>query len=142
MVRFASRIRPTAAVSSFIPATAVSQGGETRRFLFCPLALPLGQGCSQQGGRCPTPQDIRIGDGLPYNPPHPHADKVSHHKARPNRGHESRHSAPPYPYLIIRQHCRNPTEKQYDNERKHHHAHFFEDFRAGMFGPFVLGVEG
>ncbi|MBK6792513.1 MAG: hypothetical protein IPG80_08195, partial [Anaerolineales bacterium] len=63
MVRFASRIRPAAAISSFIPApAAVSQGGETRRFLLRSLALPLRQGRSQQGGRCPTPQDVRIGD--------------------------------------------------------------------------------
>ncbi|MBK7448114.1 MAG: hypothetical protein IPJ47_01315 [Anaerolineales bacterium] len=63
MVRLASRIRPAAAISSFIPATAVSQGGETRRFLLRSLALPLRQGRSQQGGRCPTPQDVRVGDG-------------------------------------------------------------------------------
>ncbi|MBK9779918.1 MAG: hypothetical protein IPP55_07695 [Anaerolineales bacterium] len=139
MVRLASRICPAAAISSFIP---VSQGGETRRFLLRSLALPLRQGRSQQGGRCPTPQDVRIGDGLPYNPPHPHADKVSHRKTRRNRGHESRHSAPSHPHLDIRQHRRYPTEKQYDYERKHHHAHVFEDFGAGVFGPFVFGVDG
>ncbi|MBK6792512.1 MAG: hypothetical protein IPG80_08190, partial [Anaerolineales bacterium] len=113
MVRLASRIRPAAAISSFIPTATVSQGGETRRFLLRPLALPLRQGRSQQGGRCPTPQDVRIGDGLPYNPPHPHADKVSHRKARRNRGHESRHGAPPHADLGIRQHGRYPTEEQY-----------------------------
>ncbi|MBK9780156.1 MAG: hypothetical protein IPP55_08935 [Anaerolineales bacterium] len=55
MVRLASRIRPAAAISSFIPATAVSQGGETRRFLLRSLALPLRQGRSQQGGRGSAP---------------------------------------------------------------------------------------
>jgi len=59
LIRLASRIRPaTAAISSFIPAAAVAQGGESRRFLLRSLALPLRQGRSQQGGRCPTPQDI------------------------------------------------------------------------------------
>ncbi|MBK6791813.1 MAG: hypothetical protein IPG80_04575 [Anaerolineales bacterium] len=48
MVRLASRIRPAAAISSFIPAAAVAQGSETRRFLIRPLALPLRQGRSQQ----------------------------------------------------------------------------------------------
>ncbi len=109
LIRLASRIRPAAAIS-FIPSAAVAQGGETRRFFLRPLALPLRQGRSQQGGRCPT-QDVRVGDGLPYNPPHPHADKVPHRKARRNRGHESRHSAPSHPHLGIRQHGRYPTEE-------------------------------
>ncbi|MBK7450817.1 MAG: hypothetical protein IPJ47_15940, partial [Anaerolineales bacterium] len=48
LVRLASRIRPAAAISSFIPSATVSQGGETRRFLLRSLALPLRQGHSQQ----------------------------------------------------------------------------------------------
>ncbi|MBK7449808.1 MAG: hypothetical protein IPJ47_10395, partial [Anaerolineales bacterium] len=63
LVRLASRIRPAAAISSFIPATAtVSQGGETRRFLLRLRLPPAGR--SQQGGRGSAPQDVRVGDGV------------------------------------------------------------------------------
>ncbi|MBK7450364.1 MAG: hypothetical protein IPJ47_13460 [Anaerolineales bacterium] len=76
MVRLASRIRPAAAISSFIPAATVSQGGETRRFLFCPLALPLRQGRSQQAVAAPPTGCSRWRVVLLYDPPH--TDKVSH----------------------------------------------------------------
>ena len=69
---------------------------------------------------------------------HSLADQIPHHKTRPYRGHQSSHLAPLHAHFVIHQHSSNPTEEEDDYECENRKPYFFEDFRAGVFGPFVF----
>ena len=69
---------------------------------------------------------------------HPHADQIPNKKTRPYRRYESSHFAPPHAHLVIRQHGNDPTKEEDHDECTQHNANFFENFCAGVFGPFVF----